>query len=158
MISIIAAIAQNNCIGKDGTLPWHLPEDMKHFRAMTKGKSVIMGRNTWESLPDAFRPLPERTNIVITRTSTYPVPDGVLVYHTLTDAIASQTEASEIIIIGGAQVYAAAMDMADRLYITHVPMKVDGDTFFPTIDSKVWKVIHSRTEHSLTFTTYARIS
>ena len=157
MLSIIAAISQNNCIGKNGTLPWHIPEDLKHFRAVTTGKPVIMGRNTWESLPEKYRPLPHRVNIVITRQENYHVPQGVLICNTLKAAIASQTEVPEVMIIGGAQLYAEAIHIADRLYITHIPMNVDGDTFFPTIDERMWNKVATHTENTLTFTTYDRI-
>jgi dihydrofolate reductase len=156
MVSLIAAISQNNCIGKNGTLPWHIPEDMAHFRNITRGKPVIMGRNTWESLPERFRPLPGRKNIVITRQTAYTVPNGVLVYHSLEDAIASQANVPEIMIIGGAQLYAEALPIADRLYITHVPMHVVGDTFFPKIDMRIWRMSTSHVSKQVTFVVYDR--
>jgi dihydrofolate reductase len=156
MVSLIAAISQNNCIGKNGTLPWHIPEDMAHFRNITRGKPVIMGRNTWESLPERFRPLPGRKNIVITRQTAYTVPNGVLVYHSLEDAIASQANVPEIMIIGGAQLYAEALPIVDRLYITQVPMFVDGDTFFPEIDMRIWRMSTSHVSKQVTFVVYDR--
>lgn len=157
MISIIAAIAENNCIGKDGTLPWNLPEDMQHFRDLTIGKPVIMGRKTWESLPDRFRPLPQRTNIVITRQNTYAVPANVFVYDTLESAIAAQDEAPEIMIIGGAQIYELGMPIANRLYITKVHQTVLGDAFFPDIDLSIWQLSECHDREGFSFLTYNRI-
>jgi dihydrofolate reductase len=155
-VSIIAAVARNNCIGIDGELPWHIPEDMAHFRTVTKGKSVIMGRKTWESLPEQFRPLPGRTNIIISRQTDYKVPEGVLIFSDIKEAIESQSSAEEIIIIGGAQIYTMAMPYADRLYITHIDRTVEGDTFFPDIDMEVWHTIDERTSGDLRFVTYER--
>lgn len=154
---MIAAMARNNCIGVDGDLPWDIPEDMAHFRRVTKGKPVIMGRKTWESLPEAVRPLPGRTNIIITRQTDYTVPDGVLVFSDMQEAIQTQSTAEEIMIIGGAQIYAMGMPFADRLYITHVDRDVDGDTFFPEIDNSEWKIADERISNDLRFVTYDRI-
>lgn len=153
---MIAAIARNNCIGIDGDLPWDIPEDMAHFRRVTKGKPVIMGRKTWESLPEAVRPLPGRTNIVITRQTDYTVPSGVLVFSNMQEAIDSQSTAEEIMIIGGAQIYEMGMPYADRLYITHIDRDVYGDTFFPNIDRDEWKIAEEHISSDLHFTTYIR--
>ncbi len=158
MISMIAAMARNNCIGRDGELPWDIPEDLAHFRSVTKGKPVIMGRKTWESLPEQVRPLPGRTNIIITRQTDYTVPTGVLVYSDIQAAIDSQSATEEVMIIGGAQIYTMGMPFADRLYITHVDRDVDGDTFFPEINTDVWRVTDERVSNDLRFVTYDRIN
>ncbi|MDB5264918.1 MAG: diacylglycerol kinase [Parcubacteria group bacterium] len=132
-ISLIAALGENRVIGKEGTLPWHLPEDLKRFKQLTIGHPVIMGRKTWESIPEKFRPLPGRTNFVITRDPDYEAP-GVLLSFTLEEAIAAAAfmpGSEEIFIIGGGQIYAAALPFADRLYLTVIKGAVDGDVFFP---------------------------
>lgn len=156
ILSLIAAISSNSCIGNNGTLPWDLPEDMAHFRNMTKGKPVIMGRKTWESIPEKHRPLPKRTNVIITRQTDYPAPEGVLVFDTIDAAIDSQQNAEEVMIIGGTQIYEQTIDCADRLYITHVDQHVDGDSFFPEIDEANWNVLESKEGDGLTFVTYTR--
>lgn len=156
MISIIAAISENNCIGKDGDLPWHIPEDLQHFKAVTSGKPVIMGRKTWESIPEKYRPLPDRTNIILTRQADYTVPDGVLLFSNIKEAIDSQSAAEETVIIGGAQIYTMAMPKADTLYITHVHQTVDGDTFFPDIDMDSWKETKREDHQEYSFVTYER--
>ena len=138
MIAHVVAIAQNNCIGKDGTLPWHLPEDLKHFKKVTTGHTVLMGRKTWESLPEKFRPLPNRKNVVVTRREGYDVPEGVDVYNSI-DAALNAHAGEDIMIIGGGQIYAQTIDHADTLFITHVHQDVDGDAFFPEIDPTLWK-------------------
>lgn len=138
MISIIAAVARNGVIGKDNQLLWHLPEDMRHFRETTRGKPVIMGRKTWESLPDAFRPLPARHNIVVSRNPAYQ-PSGATLANSLEDAIRKVGNAEEIFIIGGADLYRQAMPIADRLYLTEIDQDFHGDVFFPAILKHVWK-------------------
>ena len=115
MISLIAAVAKNLAIGKDGQLLWHLPEDMRYFRETTRGKPVIMGRKTWESLPDAFRPLPGRKNIVISRNPAYDAAGATLV-GSLSEAIGQTHEAEEVFVIGGADIYRQALPLAQRLY------------------------------------------
>ncbi len=147
MISLIAAIGKNNELGKGNTLLFHLPEDMKYFREKTKGHTVIMGRKTFESLPAA---LPNRKNIVITRDKTY-MRDSVNVVNSLDEALASARTPlagkEEIFIIGGAEIYKQAMNVADRLYITHIDAKdKDADAFFPEIIPIVWNEI-SREEY-----------
>lgn len=135
-ISLMWAMAENRVIGRDNQLPWHLPNDLKHFKQTTLGKPVIMGRKTYESIG---RPLPKRTNIVITRSHHFKA-DGVIVVHSLTEALEaaknSETDAShdEVVIIGGAQIYQQALPLADRLYVTQVGAHVDGDAYFPEFD------------------------
>jgi len=143
MISLIAAIGKNNELGKGNTLLWHMPEDMKYFREKTKGRTVIMGRKTFESLKG---PLPNRKNIVITRDKKY-LRHGVDVVHSLEEAIEKVKNEEEVFIIGGAEIYKQALPIADRLYITHIEAEdVEADSFFPEIIPVVWNEI-SHIEH-----------
>jgi dihydrofolate reductase len=135
-ISMIWAMAENNVIGRDNKLPWHLPNDLKYFKKITTGKPIIMGRKTYDSIG---KPLPNRTNIVITRDTKF-YEDGVKVVHTLDDAI-ELAEATclinaldEVIVIGGAEIYKLCLPKADRLYVTLVHANVDGDAYFPEIE------------------------
>lgn len=155
MIALVAAVSENNCIGKSGTLPWYIPEDLKRFKQITTGHTVLMGRKTWESIPEKFRPLPNRKNIVITRNLVYPVPEGVVLYHSVEEAL--QNEQGDIMVIGGAEIYAQSIAHADTLYITHIQTFIkDGTAFFPTIDRTIWKEVE-RDEHELfSFVTYKK--
>jgi len=137
IIALVVAVAENGVIGKDGKLPWRIPEDMKWFKERTLGKPCVMGRKTWESLPK--RPLPGRTNIVVTRERSY-LADGAVVVHTLEAAldVAAGEGAGEIMVIGGADLYRAALPLARRIYLTSVHGAVDGDTLFPEIDREAW--------------------
>ncbi len=138
MISLIAAISeQTHAIGKDSGLIWNIPSDMAHFKELTTGHPVIMGRRTWESLPERFRPLPKRTNIVITRDSAYQAP-GALVAHSIEGALelAKKAEGNDTIyVIGGGEIYALALPYADRLDLTLVNDRIDGDAYFPSYDA-----------------------
>ena len=137
-ISIIVAVARNNAIGRNGDLLFHIREDLRHFKAVTMGHPVIMGRKTFESLPGG--PLPGRENLVITRREDYSRP-GVNVFHSLSDALASLPDDAEPFVIGGGQIYAEALPIADRLYLTEIDANVpDADTFFPEIDSSEWAI------------------
>jgi dihydrofolate reductase len=141
-LSIIVAAARNGVIGKNNQLPWHLPQDLKYFRAMTTGKPVIMGRKTFESIG---KPLPNRTNIVITRNTNW-VHDGVLVVNDLIEAVEKakkmlmQQDNSELeaMIIGGAEIYKTALTIVDRVYLTYIDRDVDGDAWFPVLSSTEW--------------------
>jgi dihydrofolate reductase len=142
-VAMIAAVAANGIIGDHGRLPWRLPSDFAYFRAQTMGKPLLMGRKTFESIG---RPLPGRTNIVITRQRGYQ-PDGVLVIDDLEAAlehgrnIAAADGAEEVMVAGGETIYRAAMPQADRLYITHVDLTPEGDARFPAIDPEEWVVV-----------------
>jgi dihydrofolate reductase len=154
-ITLIAALANNRCIGKDGAVPWRLPEDMKRFKDLTMGHVVVMGRKTWESLPEKFRPLPGRKNVVLTRQSDYALPKDVERFGTLQDALAAHAD-HNIFIIGGAEIYAQALPLADRLELTLVHHEVEGDAFFPDYQNGVWKEV-ARADHSeYSFVTYER--
>lgn len=137
MISIIVAIAQNSTIGDKNALLWHIKEDMRFFRTTTSGHPVIMGRKTFESL--GSKPLPKRKNIVITRSDVEF--EGAFVAHSLEEAIAMADDDAEVFIMGGAQIYAQALDIADRMYITRVERDYEGDTSFPEVDYSKWKLV-----------------
>lgn len=162
MLSIIAAIGKNNELGKDNTLLWHLPVDMKSFRDTTRGHTVVMGRKTFESIG---RPLPNRRNIVITRDADY-VKEGIEVMNSMESALAllAQQPEENIFIIGGAEIYKSFMPYVEKLYITHVESEFpEADTSFPTIDPTIWHKTKSTlkskdTENAYTveFAEYAR--
>lgn len=134
---LIAAVAQNGCIGQGDTLPWHLPEDMAHFRNTTRGHAVLMGRKTWDSLPPRFRPLPGRRNIVLTRQPGWQAP-GAETASSLDAALAllagppdAEPTAQRVFVIGGAEIYAQALPLADELVLTEIHQDVSGDAYFP---------------------------
>lgn len=135
-LTIIAAIAQNRVIGLENKLCWHLPEDLAHFRALTHGCTVIMGRKTWESLPAFVRPLPGRENIVVSRQTDYTAA-GACVVGSLAAAV-QQASCAKVFVIGGAQLYQEAMPLATHLELTEVALSPAGDTFFPEIDPAAW--------------------
>ena len=135
---LIAAVAKNGVIGKDNALPWHLPEDLKHFKQLTTGHAVIMGRKTWESLPERFRPLPGRTNIVVTRNAGYRAT-GATVVNSLDDAVKVGAGGTAVFIIGGAELYANALPFAQRLELTEIDAEFSGDAHFPPIDRAQWQ-------------------
>ncbi len=135
MLSIIAALSRNRVIGKDNQLPWRLPADLKHFKAVTLGKPVIMGRKTFESIG---KPLPGRDNIVVTRNPHFRA-DGLAVVHSLDAALAQAHNAPEIMLIGGAQLYAEALPRAQRLYLTLIDADIDGDAQFPEYNPAEWR-------------------
>lgn len=137
MVSIIVAIAQNGTIGDKNALLWHIKEDMRFFRTTTSGHPVIMGRKTFESL--GSKPLPKRKNIVITRSDVEF--EGAFAAHSLAEAIALAEGDEEIFIMGGAQIYAQALDVADRMYITRVERDYEGDTAFPEVDYSKWELV-----------------
>lgn len=139
-ISIIVAVAENNVIGRDNALIWHLPADMKFFKDKTKGHCVITGRKNYESIPEKFRPLPDRINIVITRQPDYAAP-GAVVTHSIGEAIgkAKETSDPEIFIIGGAEIYRQSLQYASRIYLTRIHHSFDGDAFFPELNPAEWR-------------------
>ncbi|GAA4103385.1 dihydrofolate reductase [Nonomuraea soli] len=127
MIGLVWAQASNGVIGRDGTLPWHLPEDLKHFRTLTAGTTVLMGRRTWESLPPRFRPLPGRRNLVLSRSQ----QEGVETFPDLRQALA--VASGDVWVIGGAAVYQAALPFADRIVVTEIREAFEGDTRAPEL-------------------------
>ena len=132
-ISLVAAVARDGVIGRDGGLPWRLPEDMAHFREMTTGHPVVMGRRTWDSLPDRFRPLPGRRNVVVTSNGAWSV-EGAERAASLDAALQLLTGEERVSVIGGGAIFSAALPLADELILTEIDLEVAGDTFFPAWD------------------------
>ncbi len=159
-LTLIAAAAENDVIGIDNQLIWHLSDDLKRFKNLTSHHCMIMGRKTFESFP---KPLPNRTHIIITRQQNYQVPNGVIVVHTLEDAIKATRNDTQPFIIGGGEIYKEAMPYADKIELTRVHDSFDGDTFFPRIDKSIWIETENRYhqkdenhQHSFSFITYQR--
>jgi dihydrofolate reductase len=146
-IILIAAVAKNRVIGRDNQLLWNIPEDMAHFKALTAGHTVLMGRKTWESLPPRFRPLPGRRNIVVTRQVDYAAP-GAEVAHSLENGLQIASTATSVFIIGGAEIYAQALPLADRLELTEVDLQPEGDAWFPEIPAAQWQATERRSLRS----------
>jgi dihydrofolate reductase len=158
-IVLIAAVSDNGVIGRDGDMPWHLPDDLKRFKERTMGHPIVMGRRTWESIGLA---LPGRTNIVMTRDPSFAA-DGVSVGRTMADVIDAAGDADTIMVIGGGEIYRLFLGDADRIELTRVHMTVDGDTTFPEMPATEWicvaSVNHDRDaihEHAMTFETWTR--
>ena len=138
LISFVLARADNGVIGVDNAIPWHIPEDMKRFKALTMGKPIVMGRKTWDSFPK--RPLPGRTNIVITRNANWRA-EGAVVVHSLDEALktANHEKPDEIAVIGGVEIYRLALPRADRIHLTEVHADVAGDATLPAFDPVLWR-------------------
>jgi dihydrofolate reductase len=160
-LTIIVAAGENNAIGKDNSLIWHLSDDLKRFKKLTNGHHIIMGRKTFESFP---KPLPNRIHIVITRQSDYKVPDGVIVVNSLDDALDAARKDKQPFIIGGGEIYKQSIALVEKLEITRVHATFDNaDTFFPEIDSNKWQEVTRTTHdadekhaHAFSFITYLR--
>ncbi len=141
-LSIIVAVSENNVIGKTGEIPWYLPADLKHFAKTTQGHSVIMGRKTYDSILQKLgKPLPKRKNIIITRQKDLSLPDCTVVA-TLEEAVQASSD-GEIFVIGGAEIYKLAFPFTNKLYLTRVHTKVNGDVFFPEFKKDEWKEMSS---------------
>ncbi|ALM48725.1 diacylglycerol kinase [Flavobacterium psychrophilum] len=159
-LTLIAAVAENNALGKDNKMMWHLPDDFKHFKSRTSGHHIIMGRKTFESFPSA---LPNRTSVIITRQSDYKA-DGCIVVGSLDEAIAVSPKDEEVFIIGGGEIYNQSIDRADKLDLTRVHAEFpDADAYFPQIDESKWElseaIFHPRDEkhaYEMTFQTYLK--
>lgn len=159
MITLIAAAAENNALGKDNDLLWHLPNDFKRFKEITSGHHIIMGRKTFESFP---KPLPNRTHIIITRQKEYLV-ENCIVVHSLEEAIAIAPKNEEVFIIGGAQIYEQSIPLADKIDLTRVHTSLDADAFFPEFDTSEWNLVFSekhfkdeKHQYDFTFETYLK--
>ncbi len=159
MISIIAGMTKNRVIGKNNQLPWHIPEDLQNFKKITNGKTVLMGRKTYESLPAKFRPLPNRKNIVISRTM---LPEaGLDVCKSMEEAVERANAAKEeFFVIGGASIYQQALPFADKLYISYIKSKegkeYEGDTYFPEFDLNDWEEELREDHDEFEFVVYRR--
>ena len=137
-LSIVAAVARNGVIGRGGGIPWHIPEDMARFRALTTGHPVVMGRKTWDSLPDRFRPLPGRRNVVVTRNPVWTA-DGAERAASLDTALELLDDPETVFVIGGASLYDQALPLADDLELTEVDLEPEGDAFFPAWDREAFE-------------------
>lgn len=168
IVSLIVAVAENNTIGYNNSLIWHLPNDMTYFKATTLNHHIITGRKNYISIPEKFRPLTNRTNIVLTRDVDF-YEENCIIKHSIEEALicAEENGDNEVFIIGGGEIYKEALEknLVDKLYITHVHENFEGDTFFPTLDLKQWKIttneFHEKDEkhkHSYTFAVYQKIN
>lgn len=168
MLSLIAAVAKNGVIGAKNELPWYLPEDLKHFKTLTTGKTVLMGRKTFESILKRLgKPLPNRKNVVVTRDPNYFVAkpqtscglatttSTVEVYHSVEEALKAH-QSEEVLVAGGGEIFAQTIARADRLYITEVDRAVEGDAYFPKIDRQIWKEIAREPQDGFSFVTYQK--
>ena len=159
-ISLVAAVARGGVIGHEGAIPWRIPEDARRFRSLTMGHPVVMGRRTWDSLPDRFRPLPGRQNVVVTRNPDWRADEAVRA-RSLDDALRVLEGSPRVFVIGGADLYAEALSLADELLLTEIDAEVEGDTFFPTWDRAAFEEVSrephvSETAIPFAFVTYLR--
>lgn len=160
-LTLIAAMAKNRVIGKDNDLIWHFPDDLKHFKKLTSGHHVIMGRKTYESVG---RPLPNRTNIIITRQQDYQA-EGCLIAHDLESALALVENDDQPFIVGGAEIYKQSLDFAKTIELTLIHSEYEGDTYFPDFDTNIWKLARGEKReaddkhaHPFEFLTYKKIN
>jgi len=159
MITVIAAVAENNALGKENQLLWHLPDDFKRFKTLTSGHYIIMGRKTFESFP---KPLPNRTHVIISRQANYQ-PEGCIVVNSLEHAIEACPKTEEVFIIGGGEIYRQSIAVADKLDLTKVHATFEADTYFPEVDLSEWQLVFEeyhpkdeRHDFAFTFQTYLR--
>lgn len=159
MISLIVAMTENRVIGRDGDMPWRVSRDLRRFKRLTMGHHIVMGRKTYESIG---KPLPGRTTIVLSR-SAFVAPEGVHVIGSLEEALHLASSDQEVFITGGEAVFAAALEMADRIYLTRLHVDLQGDTFFPEVDWSRWELVEEtfhaadeKNDYDLTFQTYHR--
>jgi dihydrofolate reductase len=159
-VSLLVAMAQNRVIGANGTIPWHLPDELKLFKKLTMGHHMIMGRRTWESIG---KPLPGRTSVVVTRQKGYRAP-GAIIAHSLDEAIAAAGGDPEIFVIGGSEIFAEALPRADRLYLTTVEAAPEGDTYMPGFPPEEWRAVSTQSHgaddrhpHAYTHAVYERV-
>lgn len=145
IISLIVAVAENGVIGRNNSLPWHLPKDMKFFRDTTFGHCVIMGRKNYDSIPPQYRPLAGRTNIIVTRQESFKA-EGCVVVNSIEEGldIARKKNESEVFIIGGADIFRQTLDIGDKIYYTKIHHSFPGDVYFPKLDEKKWKLISKK--------------
>jgi dihydrofolate reductase len=156
MIALIAAVAKNGIIGSKNKLPWYIPEDLKRFKDLTNGKTVLMGSRTYESIVGYLgKPLPNRTNIVLAGDANITFPEGVFVYKSIPEALAAHKD-KDIFVIGGGMVYKQMIDLADTLYITHVDKEVEGDVSFPAIDPERWNKVSDEPHEGFSFAVYKK--
>jgi dihydrofolate reductase len=154
--SLICAIGDNNCIGVQNKLPWHITEDLKKFKELTMGNTVLMGQKTFESVIGYLgKPLPGRKTVVISLDKNFPIPDDVRLFTSLDEAW-EKLKDENVFICGGASIYAQTINRVDKLYITHVHQSPNGDAFFPKIDTTIWKETHREDHDGFSFVTYEK--
>jgi dihydrofolate reductase len=156
-VALVAAVARGGVIGRDGTIPWRLPEDVAFFKELTTGHPVVMGRRTWESIPDRFRPLPGRRNIVVTRNPEWAA-EGAERAGSVEEAMRLVEGAERVFVIGGAEVYAASLPFADELVLTEIDADVDGDTLFPGWDRDAFEEVSREEEVAVDGTRFAFVT
>jgi dihydrofolate reductase len=152
MINIIVATSENNVIGRENGIPWYIPQDLKHFKKLTVGTTVIMGRKTYESLPKEYKPLPNRVNIIISRNKKY-IAKGCLVVSSLEQAIKKSDNNKQIFIIGGGEIYKKAIKYTEKIYLTKIHKEIKGDTYFPKLN-KFWKLVSEEKKEGFSFLIY----
>jgi dihydrofolate reductase len=159
LVSLVVAMARNGVIGRDNAMPWHLPDDLKHFKALTMGKPMLMGRKTFAAIG---KPLPGRTSIVLTRNAAWQ-GQGVIAVRSLDEAFAQAGDAPELCVVGGAEIYRLTLPIAQRIHLTRIHANIEGDTLFPLLDTSQWReterVEHAADErhaHAMTFSTLER--
>ena len=156
MFSLIAAVAKNNCIGKNNKIPWNIPEDFQYFKKTTLGKTCVMGQATFESILGYLgKPLPGRKTVVVTLDKNYQAPAGVVILFSLDDVF-SQLQNEDVFICGGASIYRQTIDRVDTLYITQIDKIVDGDVFFPEIKKNIWKETWRENHEGFAFVIYKK--
>lgn len=156
-LTLVAAVAKNGVIGAKNALPWYIPEDLKHFKQVTVGKTVLMGKNTFDSIIKHLKkPLPERVNVVVSRQKDIQVPEGVMVYDDLEKAIVGLKDTPEVMVAGGGQIFNQLIDKADKLILTEVHKEVEGDVFFPKVDKATWKEVAREDHPEFSFVEYER--
>lgn len=154
--SLIAAVAKNNCIGKNNKIPWNVPEDFQYFKKMTLSKTCVMGQATYESILSYLgKPLSGRQTVVVTLDKNYSAVEGVRIFHSLDD-IFEKLKNEDIFICGGASIYRQTVDRVDTLYITEIHQSPDGDTFFPEINKNIWKETARENHNGYSFVTYKK--
>jgi dihydrofolate reductase len=145
LVSFVVAMDRNRLIGKGSGLPWRLPDEIRRFKAITMGHPVLMGRKTYETIPQKFRPLPGRTNIILTRQKGYEAP-GCIVVHSMEEALSAVSPEEELMVIGGSQLFNALLPVVDRLYLTEIDGQYEGDVYFPELNMTQWSEV-AREEH-----------
>jgi dihydrofolate reductase len=159
-ITFVVAVAKNRVIGSHNSLPFYIPEDLKHFKRVTEGHTILMGKNTFDSIMNRIgKPLPNRTNVVITRQMDYKAPEGVIVFHDLDTALSELEKTTEELMVGGgSQIYKQLLDMGrvDKMIITHVDYEVDGDVLFPEVDYSKWNIISEEPREDFRWVVYEK--
>ena len=156
-LQVVAAVARGGVIGRDGGLPWRLPDDLARFRDLTTGHAVVMGRRTWDSLPDRFRPLPDRRNVVLTRSPSW-LDDGAERAGSLEAALALLAAEERVFVIGGGAIFAEALPLADDLHLTEIDLDVDGDAYFPDWDRQAFEELSREERVTADGTPFAFVS